>query len=314
MKSKDDPAYVYSNQYNDWCSSSTFNQTAGLTLLSCFKFSLEQKEFLFNDIKSAEMYIKLELSKMNELLEHFDEAAYLYVEVNGHLVKRIDLHRDYEIESSWLFEYANVKEIIENVTSLNLNLNQKHHFFLNHLHHAKMSLRVRLLCSKSLTDSFAPNQNEEFLSLFNKIDENVALRIKFGELKPATNVPIRQRRQQQQQQQQRWHSSSSDSSNNSLNRGQSRQRHSSTKHQSKNYRDCAELRKLGQTSSNFTCCRETISFSMEQIGWSHWILSPKVIEYKYCRGGCISKYTNNLIGAKTTHFNSFLIFFFSIII
>jgi hypothetical protein len=234
------------------------------------------------------MYIKLEVNKLNEMLEHLDEAAYLYVEVNGHLVKRIDLQRDYELESNCLFEYANVKEIIENVTSLNLNLNQKHHLFLNHQHHTKMSLRVRLLCSKSLTDSFSSNQNEAFINLFNKIDENVALRIKFGELKPDSIMHIRQRRQQQQQ---RWHSSSSDSS--SLNRGHSRQRYGSSKHQSKNYRDCADLRRLGQTSANFTCCRETISFSMEQIGWSHWILSPKVIEYKYCRGGCISKYTKS---------------------
>lgn len=267
------------NQNNDWCNNNkTHNQ--GLTLLSCFKFSLEQKEFILNDIRSAEMYIKLELNTIKESLklsksDNINDLSYLYLEVNGHITKKIDLLRDNQNNLNYLFEYADTKSIIENIINLNLDLNQKHHH--------KMTLKVRLLCSSSLTASFKPIDNEEFLRFFSNIDENVALHIKFGEQKPENRESSRNKRQQ-------WHNSGSNDSSGRGRGHNNRHRTGQAKQHSKNYRDCADLRKLGHTASNFSCCRETISFSMEQIGWSHWILSPKVIEYKYCRGGCVSKY------------------------
>lgn len=290
VRSKDDPANMYLNQNKiDWCNNNeTKISNQELTVLSCFKFSLEQKEFILNDIKSAEMYIKLDITTINELLklsaaDNLDGISNLYLEVNGHLIKQFDLLKDNQ--NSNLFEYADIRDLIENVTMLSINLNHQKHY---HHHQHKMTLRVRLLSLSSLTESFlSPLDNEQFLKLFANIDESVALHIKFGEQKPESKESHSRSKRQQQY----LHSGSNDSSGNSRGRGHnSRYRSGHTKHHSKNYRDCADLRKIGQTPSNFSCCRETISFSMEQIGWSHWILSPKVIEYKYCRGGCVSKY------------------------
>jgi len=276
VKSKQDPTVLYFNSQNDWCST---NQSL-FTLLSCFKFNLDQKEFLSNDLKSAEMYMKLDLNSIRQFLinkqstldeESLNELAFLYLEVNGNLLKRIHLLKD--DESSYI-EYVDLKQIMENLTSIMSEQRQT-------------SLRVRLVTSSFLINSFLPLDQEEFKHIFSNLDELVALRIKFGDVKPKLNANNKLRNKRQQY----LYSSSSDSKSNSRGGGgsSSRHRNGQSKQVTKNYRDCADLRKIGQTSSNFTCCRETISFSMDQIGWSHWILSPKVIEYKYCRGGCISK-------------------------
>jgi len=97
------------------------------------------------------------------------------------------------------------------------------------------------------------------------MDENMALNVKFGDL-IVMNKNDRKRR---------------DVGN-----------VNTARRQYKTTKDCNDLRQMGYSPSNYTCCRETISVTVEQLGWNNFILSPDVIEYKYCRGACLSKSYN----------------------
>ncbi len=278
--------------------------------LNCFSFSLEQKEFQQLYIKSADIYVRLELALLNQMLAYVAESlgapsassaettanmrSSLYVEVNGDVVKQLDTDKldEYLMNSaaaaeneqtatSGLFEFADVKHIVEDEIFRAAAAETDEDDTARPL-----VLRVRLLFKNEVVSELLEEDeegasnfgalnmtslNERMVDLFADIDENVALHVRFGERIPTPGGS--QSRNKRQQNHQGRKSS-----------------HANNRNQGKHYRDCADLRKAGFSASNYTCCRETIKFSMEQIGWSHWILSPKVIEYKYCRGGCLSKY------------------------
>ena len=255
--------------------------------LNCFSFLLEQDEFKRLDIKSANIYLKLDLNALSEQLfypldfspEQADEMFMLYIQVNGKVAKKIDLatpfkQRDYDqsaYESSEfattkrsrepLFDFVDIKEIVVDEISRRARSKSSE---------TKPVINVKLFARAGLLNY--TRSGEKLLTFFSHIDEQYALHANLDEKAPLVPPLIRRSR-----------------SNNMQQYANAKARRYS-KHHTKNYRDCSELKKAGYTASNYTCCRETISFSMEQLGWSHWILSPKVIEYKYCRGGCSSRW------------------------
>ena len=199
------------------------------------------------------------------------------------------------------FDYVDIKDQMKQAVDAN-KLDKSGQFYVINV---KLSLSNHLL---NLTKSI-----ERVEHLLDKIDEHVALNIKFGNKQPPSITTNHQHQHDDQQEQMspsslssgrsRRQTSVNKNNNNNMKKSKSTHHHhhsnnqqqqqqsssSSSYNDHKRFRDCSELRRLGFTSANYTCCREVISFSMEQLGWSHWILSPKVIEYKYCRGGCLSK-------------------------
>lgn len=170
--------------------------------------------------------------------------------MNGFLVKRIDLTRIKGINEDYAFKHADIRNVLNEVIAYN---EQPH-------------LRIRLLAGEDLVSQFG--SVDRLKGLFQSMDENLALNVKFGGVEPEMEEAGGQETRRKR------------------NFGATR----SAGHHFKLTRDCESLRRMGYTSSNYSCCRESLSVTMEQLGWSHWILSPKVIEYKYCRGGCLSKY------------------------
>ena len=63
---------------------------------------------------------------------------------------------------------------------------------------------------------------------------------------------------------------------------------SSSKHH-KQFYDCEEVRNSGNQIPPNKCCRESITISIKDIGWSNWIIRPETIDFKYCRGVCTGK-------------------------
>ena len=267
------------------------------TTLNCLTFALEQSEFKRFEINKANVYIKLDLNALSDLAfspdlmfgqdqKDADYVSNLYIQVNGQLVKKINLKSvitdytknsqynslDQEKSSGAYFDLADVKDIIEDEIYKKITENSE----------TAPVLRVKIYCKSGL---FNFTSSEEGLkSLFSTIDENVALHVKFGDELPYSLTSSLDEEDQYDEDNENVNVRFKRSAGGST-------RRSNAKQHVKNYRDCADLRKAGFSSSNYSCCRETITFSMEQLGWSHWILSPKIIEYKYCRGGCLSEYS-----------------------
>lgn len=299
--------------------------------LNCVTFKLEQKEFHLFDIKTADLYIKLDADLIDQLLtgemrkfldvestnsdngNRLDELeldrsliSNLYIEVNGRLVKKIDLitlreetlndaesesagddygsdagttttastnvnanssHYDFNAYNDALFDYADIRDVILD------ELNKHHKLYGSQENAPATRIRVKLMLKNDYLRKTRLSE-PKMRQLFAKIDESIALHVKFGEM-----IASKSKRAAYGS-----HNSRAKRQTGSINGSGKR-----SPKQFKNYKDCADLRRAGFSNSNITCCRETISFSMEQIGWSHWILSPKIIEYKYCRGGCFSK-------------------------
>ncbi len=201
-----------------------------------------------------------------------DTNFVIYIQINGKIAKKIDLSsalRDIEIENykksefelpkkGQIFDFIDIKDIIQSELNEINSQNKKTKF---------PTINVKLLCKSGLLN-FTKSE-EKLLRLFSEIEETFALHVKLDE--QISNVLPAGRRMRRAAKLQ-----------NAKTRRYSKQH-------GKSYRDCGDLKKAGFSQSNYSCCRETISFSMEQLGWSHWILSPKVIEYKYCRGGCLCK-------------------------
>lgn len=182
-----------------------------------------------------------------------NRTAFLYIEANGVIVKKIDLMTVKYIreKNGNDFHHEQIKHIINKI----LNMERK------------PELRIRLLAGPDLIDQV--DSFKDLRQLFANMDDKIALNVKFSSL-PSPPAPINHNNHRRKRQ--------ADNRNNS-----------SKQHQYKTTRECSDLRNSGYNSGNYTCCRETLSVTMEQLGWSHWILSPKVIEYKYCRGGCMCK-------------------------
>ncbi|CAF0980816.1 unnamed protein product [Brachionus calyciflorus] len=216
--------------------------------LNCILFDLnKQKEFVQNSIKSADLYLKINFNKNL----NYDLASHIYLEVNGNLIKRINLIKiepdeyDDKYDSSdrdSVFDSADITKKIKEVLSEN----------------KENILRVKIL----LKNDYLDTDVTELRGMFADLEDNIALHVKFGGLKISTNKISKRSISHNKKQ--------NNSKNNNV------------------FKDCSELRKSGFKSTNYSCCRETLMISMDQIGWSHFILSPKVIEYKYCRGGCLS--------------------------
>lgn len=211
--------------------------------------------------KTAKLYFKLDNDAISEQFieplfvfqpSSFNRTGYVYIEVNGFLVKRIDLTRMKGITEDHAFKHVDIRNVLNEVIAYN---EQPH-------------LRIRLLAGEDLVSQFS--SVHQLKSLFQSMDENMALNVRFGGVEPELEEAGGQEKRRKR------------------NFGANR----SAGHHFKLTRDCENLRRMGYTSSNYSCCRESLSVTMEQLGWSHWILSPKVIEYKYCRGGCLSKYPN----------------------
>jgi hypothetical protein len=258
------------------------------TTLNCFTIVLDQKEFQQLYIKSADLYVKLDLGLVEKMLGYVAQSlgesnesretavnmrSSIVLEVNGKQVKEIELSMLGEYlanNDESIFEYADVKGIVE-----------------DEIYRAEETvspvLRIRVLFKNEQVNDAIPDMrnnnttdlSEKLAELFAEIEESVALHVKFGDKIPS---PVggsglgRNKRQQK-------------------NQGRKTGGAGGARAHGKHYRDCADLARAGYTTANYTCCRETITFSMDQIGWSHWILSPKIIEYKYCRGGCMSEYS-----------------------
>lgn len=261
--------------------------------LGCLMFNLEQKEFEMYYLKSADLYIKLDTDFMRQLISLIAEAAEsqnlsddpfdstsINVKVNGRLVKQLDITREFARLNQQnragrsnggdnsVFEYADIRSVIEDEIFKSGG--------------SKISLKVKFLFKSELMNSMVMGADANSTALISKLtdlfadlDESVALHVKFGEKVNGGGAHsgsnhLRNRRQA---------SSNGGGKKSGGGRGQAR-----------HYRDCADLRKIGFASSNYSCCREVITFSMDQIGWGHWILSPKIIEYKYCRGSCLGNF------------------------
>jgi hypothetical protein len=259
------------------------NESYFLTL-NCFNFKLDQEEFKKHDIRSANVYYKLDMNSLSDLIFYppdlisesnrgdIDTNFVIYIQINGKIAKKIDLSsalRDIEIENykksefelpkkGQIFDFIDIKDIIQSELDEINSQNKKTKF---------PTINVKLLCKSGLLN-FTKSE-EKLLRLFSEIEETFALHVKLDE--QISNVLPAGRRMRRAAKLQ-----------NAKTRRYSKQH-------GKSYRDCGDLKKAGFSQSNYSCCRETISFSMEQLGWSHWILSPKVIEYKYCRGGCLCK-------------------------
>jgi hypothetical protein len=269
--------------------------------LNCFTFVLDQKEFQQLYIKSADLYMKLDLTLLNKMLFYVAESlgksdetaetaanmrSSLLIELNGEMVKQFEMSKLDEYLSNQaavvgsagvtaedsLFDYADIKHIIEDEI---YRVEET----------ASPVLRVRIkFRNEAIAEALADEENtnfgalnmtslnEKLADLFTEIEDSVALHVKFGDKIVSRSGEGGQSRNKRQQ------------------KHHNRKMSNGNRNQGKHYRDCADQRKAGYTTTNFTCCRETITFTMEQIGWSHWILSPKVIEYKYCRGGCLCKF------------------------
>lgn len=212
--------------------------------------------------KSAKLYFKLDQEAINQALSepllmiqptaYLNRTAYLYIEANGFLIKRIDLTRINNIQEPFVFKHVEIKHILEDI--------------LDYDH--TTALRIRFLAGHDLIS--LAHSVLELKETFASMDETMALNVRFGEV---TNKPASNRKK----------------------RELLIDRSAPEKPYYKTTRDCSDLRKAGSNPSNFTCCRETLSVTMEQLGWSHWILSPKVIQYKYCRGSCMSKCFFNVL-------------------
>ncbi len=208
---------------------------------------LNNKKDKTNNYKNEQNDKILSDSNSNEYNDENDE------DININNTKEVEINMNENIQKSSdnddLIERIDIKNILEeeliNQQDSLPNINIR--FFI------KTQLMSLVNSSSIIIDHIN--------AYFSKLNENVALHVKFGDFLPSNSLKQRTKR------------------------------HSIKKSSKvKNYRDCSELRRHGYTSNNYTCCRETISFSIEQIGWSHWILSPKIIEYKYCRGGCYGLY------------------------
>lgn len=308
-----------------------------MTTIRCFTFLLDQNEFQDYNLNSAKMFIKFDETVLDQFFlpslalklveqqqqnkpgdslftaqpaasSHHSFKPFIYVEVNGRLVKKINLVKlliteaaaasavdtsntllpvlkaaasvdvedsteatdsedtEHQSSAAAVFEYVDLRDLIQQT----LGSNKKPNNVLN----------VRILLSNDLLNYTKSSEHAESLFSSKLLEEHVALNVKFGE-----RIAPRHRAKRQL------------STPNGTRRYQSK--HNQQAHQqlitNRSHRDCSELRKVGFTSSNFSCCREVLTFSMEQLGWSHWILSPKTIDYKYCRGGCFSNETNIIL-------------------
>ena len=244
-----------------------------LVSLKCITFALEQREFHLFDIDSAELFLKLEDVAASLHLDA-SSSVWLYIEVNGVIAHKVDLH-DLLHRQATHFVKVNLKDIMQ--SDMIMNKMQIVDEDSSLVKPARL-LRVKLLIN---SNHYLDDKHVDVHAVFADVDQRIALHVKFGEMNDfslneesfgGVSTPRKQRAVGHLRQAKTGH----------------------YKHQpGKIYRECADLRRVGYTKSNYSCCRETISFSMEQLGWSHWILSPKVIEYKYCRGGCSCKYSAN---------------------
>jgi len=229
-------------------------------------FTLEQSEFNKYDIDLAKLYMKLNANDLNVLLSvldlsenESDSEVNLYVEVNDKLVKKINLIQYLKSLNRDLDNFFDVfaKQSRPHFEQVDIKEIIESELSKANDENHQSFIKVRIFY-KSKIDNFT-NADLKLSDALENFNDNVALNVKFGEPLP---TPKRMKRSLRK-------------------RGLKK---------SKNYQECSDLRRLsGSSSKSLSCCRETISFSMEQIGWSHWILSPKVIEYKYCRGGCSCK-------------------------
>ena len=156
-----------------------------------------------------------------------NRTAYLYIEANGVLVKKIDLMAVKYIreKSANDFHHEQIKHIITEI----LNMARK------------PELRIRLLAGPDLIDQV--DSIKDLKRLFANMDEKIALNVKFSNLPtpPASNHYRRKR--------------NTDNKNSSSKQQQ--------QHHYKTTLECNDLRKSGYTSANYTCCRETLSVTME---------------------------------------------------
>lgn len=217
--------------------------------INCMSFDLSKnKEFNENEITSANLYIRINLNKHL----NYDFATHIYLEVNGILIKRINLIKldDNEQETDRygfaakepVFESADVRKIVKELLARN----------------KEPLIKIKVLFKNDFIDADVAKLRE----IFSDLNENTALHVKFG---PAKNSKKFSKRN--------IHNKKQNSSQNQ-----------------NSFKDCSELRRSGFESSNFSCCRESFPISMEEIGWSHFIIEPKIIEYKYCRGSCLCKF------------------------
>ena len=260
----------------------------GMTLLGCSRFELQAAEFRLNDIKSAELFVKFELDKLSRLLANTSDddgddddtnesqaakpTAFIYVQVNEKLMNKVDLFELLDAENQddgeAVFDRYDAKDLLESSLSV--------------MRGAENVLRVRFFAASDLFTAEASASLDDHVR--KEMSESVALHVEFGDLAPPAirNVTRRSKRSTA-------HVAGSNSSGGRSSKKSPRTKQLHGGSPPNAYRDCGDLRRAGFTVHNYTCCRETISFSIEQLGWSHWILSPKIIEYKYCRGGCSCK-------------------------
>lgn len=226
-----------------------FHRRTSFVTLNCMSFDLtKQKEFSENEINSADLYIRINLNKHL----NFEFASHIYLEVNGILIKRINMvklngdetDRYGFVSQEPVFDSADVRKIVKETL-----IKSKEPF-----------IRVKVLFKNDFIDTDISKLRE----IFSDLDENMALHVKFGRAKKSKTISKRNIYTAQKKQ-------------------------NSSKNQNV-FRDCSELRRAGFKSNNFSCCRESIPISMDEIGWGHFIIEPKIIEYKYCRGSCLCKF------------------------
>ena len=276
---------IHDKSTDSWCDEKIFNnKKQELKPLDCFKLALTQAEFHTATIQSAKIYFKLD--KMNQSIYKssgsMHKHAYVYIEANGYLVKRFDLLKLLNVGDNIYgyeepFKHVEIKDILREVLASDHDNDE-------YAVKAASMLKIRFL----IRDDLLKLNHEAGNGLITS-NENLGLNVKFGDALDSNRDKVKHYKMDPHRHH-HIHHDRIKRDEHSANGSRAPVQHKNATKQFKATKDCDDLRRAGYTSSNLTCCRETIKFSIEQLGWSHWILSPKVIEYKYCRGGCLSKY------------------------
>jgi hypothetical protein len=245
-------------------------------VLSCFEIRIENPEFYEFEIESAKMYFQLNSSQIKTL-------NYLFIEVNNEFIKKFNL-KDYvkkeksnvitneDRDDDSVYDYVDMREFINNILFKSEIDSQR-----------DGKLNIKFLNMKSKKTNDASNNKQD---LFTNVHEQFALIVKFGEraiheykyadaCKKTPNLKYCQYKKDYYKQMPKTRLKRSNEYGKILN---------TQNRQEKRFYDCDEVRNDRLPPNK--CCRETITISIKDIGWSNWIARPDTIDFKYCRGGC----------------------------
>lgn len=299
------PKYV--NKTSSWCNEKTNEKNLKFQLIGCFDIELENKEFYEFDVNNARLYMRLTKEQVNQL-------NYLFIEINGDLVKKVRFESQYgsnseniasddgidnnddDDDNQSIYEYIDLKELITNLITKTELENNSNDLKTN------LKLNIKFL---NLVQSNTELEEASIKELFNDLNEQIALIVKFGE---RTIKQLKYYTLCEKSPNLKYCNANHNSNNETIQRmkrslgGEMQLRSSSSsaagagksaiaggEKKLQEFLECSEVKKSAKHIAGNRCCRETINISFAEIGWSNWIKQPPYIEFKYCRGSCASK-------------------------